>query len=125
MTITARVKLDATFTGEVGTGATEDHDIGDIPIGKWWRVLKLGASQFASGTNVSGRVQLQIKVGTGAWEVMREIALAATTFELNIDTDIKGPVDGDAANKVSVRVVRENGPGQPRSVTAWITGYEF
>ncbi len=119
-----RKLLDATFVGEVPAASVVEHELGDIPVGKRWRVMKLGASQFASGSNVSARAQLQVKVGSGDWEPLREIALSTSTYELPIEVDIAGPVD-EAADTISVRVTRENGPGQPREIMAWITGYEF
>lgn len=117
----ARETIDATFDGTLTSDASEDHLLGTgpIPDGKTCRLLTFGASATGKGTEEGARVTLEQTNDGTTWKVLRSISASSGATDMRVDMD----VPGDGAKQL--RIVRKNGQGTPKEVTAWVTGYLF
>jgi hypothetical protein len=118
--MSARVKLDMTYFGQLGANQ-EVIDViggGPIPVGARWRLKKMGGSAVGvSGTDDS-HVRLEMTTDGGtSWSVIRLMGMAGAAGELPLDMDVLG--DG----QTQLRLIRRAAPGQPKDFAAWIVGF--
>ena len=114
------MSIDATFDGSLNANGSASHPLGVIPDGKTWRIRFFGGAATGKGADDSARVTLERREKeSDSWVVIRAMGLSQSAYQLEVDLEILG--DGNR----ELRIVRKNGAGSPKDVTAWITGYEF
>ena len=111
-TTTPRTRIDDSWDETLNAGQEVVHTLGTVPVGKQWRVLRFGGAAGGAGNDASAKVTLEV-----AGTVCRALGLVATVSQLEVDIDI------EAGAEVVIRIA--NGPGSPKEVVVWITGYEF
>lgn len=114
MTVTteSRKRIDNSWDESLAANQKVVHSLGTVPSGKQWRVLRFGGAATGAGGDSSAKVTLEV-----GGKVCRAMGLVATALQLEVDTDI------ESGAEVVVRI--GNGPGSPKDVVVWITGYEF